>query len=185
MNSNMSPKDRLALFSVSRALARSAVRQTVADYGRSLPHALGAEDLESHALLALWDACEYYDPARGVFRAYALKAIRRRLRRALAYHGREPYADSLEAAEERCGDRLVSPEAEPWLQVAMKIERELFYTHLARLPERTMSATLLSIKGFGPTEIGRALGISRQRANQLPREAVVQIRRQLAVASTK
>src|SRR5262249_8186055 len=122
----MSPNERLALFSVSRTLAKSAVRRTVAAYGRPLPPAIGAEDLESHALLALWDACECYDPARGVFHAYALKAIGRRLRRALSSHGREVYTESLEAAEESRGDRFVSSDAEPWMQVASKIERELF-----------------------------------------------------------
>jgi len=177
----MDATDCLALFGANRALAYAGVRDVLSRYHRRLPPTLGPEDLETDALLGLWDACRWYNPSRGAFSTYAHRAIHRRVRRALAGLARHETPLSLDAPGSpddtaTLGERLPSPEPEVWEQVADQMERERVGQLMRSLPQRTARATLLWAHGCGPTEIGRELGISRQRAHQLPREGAARLR---------
>jgi RNA polymerase sigma factor (sigma-70 family) len=173
--------EQLALFHANQGLARSILRASLRRYPRPLPACMDPEDLLTTALLGLWDACRWYDPARGLFCAYARRAIRRRLFRTLEDARMRETSLSLDAllypgSDAPLLDSLASPEPEPWEQVARKAEQERVRTLLNRLPDRTANAVRLWAQGFSPSEIGQQLGISRQRAHQLPREAAAKLR---------
>jgi len=175
----------LALFGENRAIAYLVLNEVLARYARRLPTLIGAEDLESVALLALWDACRWYNPARGAFSTYAHHAIRRRIRRVLARASTEMPMLSLDApamvGKSAClRDILVAPALDVGEQVFRRMEQEDMRALLNHLPKRTADAVLLWAQGFGPTEIGRRLGISRQRAHQLPREGTALLRQLVA-----
>lgn len=178
----MSQSDCLALFGANKAIAHLVLNEVLARHTRRLPALFQTEDLESVALLALWDACRWYNPARGAFSTYAHHAIRRRIRRVLARAGSEEPMLSLDApavpGESVClQDMLVAPGPDVGEQVIRRIEQEDMRALLERLPKRTADAIRLWAEGFGPAEIGRRLGISRQRAHQLPREGAALLRR--------
>ncbi|HXG25173.1 MAG TPA: sigma-70 family RNA polymerase sigma factor [Chthonomonadales bacterium] len=178
----MSQSDCVALFGANKAIAHLVLNEVLSRHTRRLPALFQAEDLESVALLALWDACRWYNPARGAFSTYAHHAIRRRIRRVLARADSEEPMLSLDApavpGESVClRDILVAPGPDVGEQVIGRIEQEDMRALLDRLPKRTADAIRLWAQGFGPTEIGRRLGISRQRAHQLPREGAALLRR--------
>lgn len=173
--------EQLALFHANQGLARAVLRASLRRYPRPLPACMDQEDLLTAALLGLWDACRWYDPARGLFSVYARRAIRRRIFRTLEEVMTRETSLSLDAliypesGTPLC-ECLASPEPEPWEQVARKAEQEQVRTLLNRLPARTANAVRLWAQGFSPSEIGQRLGISRQRAHQLPREGAAKLR---------
>ncbi len=178
--------EQLALFHANQGLARTILRASLRRYPRPLPACMDQEDLLTTALLGLWDACRWYDPARGIFSVYARRAIRRRIFRTLEdVVTREPSLSLDAAIFPESGtplhECLAAPDPEPWEQVARRAEQEQIRALLDQLPDRTANAIRLWAQGFSPSEIGQQLGISRQRAHQLPREGAAKLRGMLEI----
>lgn len=171
----------IRLFQENRKLAYAALREALQMDLDRLRRSGDMGDVETSALLALWDACRFYNPSRGSFATYAYRAVVRRVRRAMVDRTRDVPAISLDewADGRSCGvaESLVDPSPTPWESTARAVEVEQLLELLSRLPERTAQATVLWSQGWPPSAIGRELGISRQRAHQLPREGTAQLRR--------
>jgi len=121
--------------------------------------------------LGLWRAAQRYEPQRGVaFSSYAVPAIRRAVWRAVT-EGRRPAGEQLWARP---------PQASPELEalVSAQLVAAALRRLVARLPER-LAYVIVAHYGLGDTApqsfraIGQALGLTRQRAHQLHREALL------------
>jgi RNA polymerase sigma factor (sigma-70 family) len=121
--------------------------------------------------LALWRAIQGYDPQRGVaFSSYAVPAIRRAVWRAVA-EAQLPVREQLRAD---AGQATVELEAIVTSRLVAAAVRSL----VAQLPERLRTVI---VAHYGLAEvppqtfaaIGQALGVTRQRAQQLHAEALL------------
>lgn len=121
--------------------------------------------------LALWRAAQGYDPQRGVaFSTYAVPAIRRAVWQAVA--AAQPPADETLCAQ----PPRSAPEPESVVQA--RLVAAALGGLVAQLPER-LRDVIVAHYGLadGPpqsfTTIGQALGVTRQRAQQLHAEALL------------
>jgi RNA polymerase sigma factor (sigma-70 family) len=121
--------------------------------------------------LALWRAIQGYDPQRGVaFSSYAVPAIRRAVWRAVA-EAQLPVREQLRAD---AGQATVELEAIVTSRLVAAAVRSL----VAQLPQRLRTVI---VAHYGLAEvppqtfaaIGQALGVTRQRAQQLHAEALL------------
>jgi len=120
--------------------------------------------------LALWRALQGYDPTRGAFSTYAVPAIAHALWRAVS----QAQADRREVLVPQPPQEAPDLEdlvAETWLQQAL-------YRLVAALPRRLRQIVVAhyGLAGYSPqsfTAIGQALGISRQRVQQLHAAALL------------
>jgi RNA polymerase sigma factor (sigma-70 family) len=121
--------------------------------------------------LALWRAAQGYDPQRGVaFSSYAVPAIRRAVWQAVAAAQPPPGEVLCTAPPQAWAD----PECIVWGRLVAVAVRSL----VAQLPER-LRMVIVAHYGLaeGPPQtfaaIGQALGVTRQRAQQLHAEALL------------
>jgi RNA polymerase sigma factor (sigma-70 family) len=129
--------------------------------------------------LALWRVAQRYDPQRGVaFSSYAVPAIQRAVWGAVA-------AERRPAWEQLWAQPLSSKGAQP-PQASLELEAVLSAQSVAaalrrlvaQLPER-LAYVIVAHYGLGDTApqsfraVGQALGVTRQRAQQLHREALL------------
>jgi RNA polymerase sigma factor (sigma-70 family) len=140
------------------------------DCRSDLPYA----ELVHEGQIALWQAIMHYEPGRGVaFSSYAVPAIRHHLWR-LVRETQRPQGHSMLAA----ADDPAELAAEAWQRQAVRaVLKEL----LAHLPERSYHVLVSAYGLDGETplslaEIGRLLGLSRERVRQLRNDALVVLR---------
>ena len=119
--------------------------------------------------LALWRAVQGYDPQRGVaFSSYAVPAIRRAVWQAVAA-AQPPPGEVLCAAPPQ---GWAEPECSVWGRLVAVAVRSL----VAQLPERLRTVIVahygLAAEPQSFAAIGQALGVTRQRAQQLHAEAL-------------
>ena len=131
---------------------------------------LSYQDAVQEGRIGLWRALRRYDPQRGRLFRYGLVAIRRQIWRAVRRAERE--------AHERLDGTVF--EAEPDLATVLDqaTDRALVSTLVDRLPERLQMVIVwrYGLDGQGQRlfrEIGRALGLTKQRAEQLHTEALL------------
>jgi len=121
--------------------------------------------------VALWQALQGYDPTRGhAFSTYAVAAITHAIWRAVSQTQPDPQ-EVLTPQPPQEAPNLEDLVAETWLQQAL-------YRLVARLPPRLGQIIVAhyGLAGYSPqsfTAIGQALGISRQRVQQLHAEALL------------
>jgi RNA polymerase sigma factor (sigma-70 family) len=135
---------------------------------------LSYAELVHEGQIALWQAIRHYDPGRGVaFSSYAVPAIRRRLWRLVQEGQRRQRYGALAAAGDPAELAM-----QAWQGQAVRAAlREL----LAQLPERSYHVVVSAygLDGEAPlsmAEIGRLLGLSRERVRQIRNDALVQLR---------
>jgi RNA polymerase sigma factor (sigma-70 family) len=140
------------------------------DCRSDLPYA----ELVHEGQIALWQAIMHYDPGRGVaFSSYAVPVIRHRLWR-LVRETQRPQGHGMLAA----ADDPAELAAQAWQRQAVRAAlKEL----LAHLPERSYHVMVSAYGLDGETplslaEIGRLLGLSRERVRQLRNDALALLR---------
>jgi RNA polymerase sigma factor (sigma-70 family) len=140
------------------------------DCRSDLPYA----ELVHEGQIALWQAIMHYDPGRGVaFSSYAVPAIRHRLW-GLVREAQRPQGHGVAAA----ADDPLELAAQVWQRQAVRAAlKEL----LAYLPERSyhVIVSAYGLDGEAPlsmAEIGRLLGLSRERVRQIRNDALAQLR---------
>lgn len=140
-------------------------------YCRSdLPYA----ELVHEGQIALWQAIMHYDPGRGVaFSSYAVPAIRHRLWR-LVRETQRPQGHGMGAAADDPAEWAL----QAWQRQAV---RAALGELLAHLPERSYHVVVSAygLDGEAPlslAEIGRLLGLSRERVRQIRNDALVVLR---------
>jgi RNA polymerase sigma factor (sigma-70 family) len=121
--------------------------------------------------LALWHAVQGYDAGRGTaFSTYAVPAIQRAVWRAVVV-GQAP-------ARELCCRHVPQPAVDPEQAVLHRLTAELVGALVAQLPER-LAYVIVAHYGLADeppqsfAQIGRALAVTRQRVQQLHREALL------------
>ena len=121
--------------------------------------------------LALWQAVQGYDSARGTaFSTYAVPAIQRAVWRAV----REAQAPVCE----QCCACVPQPAVDPEQALLDRLRDELVRLLVAQLPER-LAYVIVAHYGLADAppqsfaQLGRVLGVTRQRAQQLHREALL------------
>jgi RNA polymerase sigma factor (sigma-70 family) len=131
-------------------------------------------ELVHEGQIALWQAIMHYDPGRGVaFSSYAVPAIRHRLWRLVRETQRLQGHGILAAA-----DDPAELAAQAWQRQAVRAAlKEL----LAHLPERSYHVVVSAYGLDGETplslaEIGRLLGLSRERVRQMRNDALAVLR---------
>ncbi len=120
--------------------------------------------------LALWQAVQGYDAQRGTaFSSYAVPAIQRAVWRAVAV--------ATAPVCEQCCEWVPQPAVDPEQATLRRLTAELVRAWLAQLPER-LAYVIVAHYGLADeppqtfAQIGHALGVTRQRAHQLHREAL-------------
>lgn len=121
--------------------------------------------------LALWQAVQGYDAQRGTaFSTYAVLAIQRAVWRAVA---------KAEApADEQDCERVPQPAVDPEQVVLQRLTAELVKALVAQLPAR-LAFIIVAHYGLADAsaqsfaQIGCVLGVTRQRVQQLHREALL------------
>ena len=120
--------------------------------------------------LALWRAAQGYDAQRGVaFSSYAVPAIRRAIWRAVA--------EAQRPAWEQLWAQPPQTTPDPELVVSARLVAAAVHRLVAQLPVRLRSVIvahygLAQAPAQSFTAIGQALGVTRQRAQQLHAEAL-------------
>jgi RNA polymerase sigma factor (sigma-70 family) len=120
--------------------------------------------------IALWQAAQYYDPRRGTaFSTYAVAAIRHAIWRAVA--AAQPRPPAALGGQAPAGSDLVA-------SVERRLLGEAVRHLVAQLPPR-LAQVIVARYGLADgwpqtfAEIGRGLGVTRQRAQQLHAEALL------------
>jgi RNA polymerase sigma factor (sigma-70 family) len=150
-------------------------------------------DLLQTGRIALVDAVQEYDPARGSFATFALvkmKSAAHHYARAGRYIVRDggPARASKDAQRlavcldspigdggETLGDRLVAPAPDP--MIAVDVE-----SLVARLPRREREVLRRHYTGEGETlqQIGSSIGLSKERVRQIENDGIAMLRRRVA-----
>jgi RNA polymerase sigma factor (sigma-70 family) len=135
---------------------------------------LAYAELVHEGQIALWQAIMHYDAGCGIaFSTYAVPTIRHRLWR-LVREAQRPQGYGVLAA----GDDPAELAAQAWQRQAVRaVLKEL----LAYLPERSYHVIVSAYGLDGETplslaEIGRLLGLSRERVRQIRNDALAQLR---------
>jgi RNA polymerase sigma factor for flagellar operon FliA len=149
-----------------------------------------ADDVRAVAHAALHRAALAFDPARGVFEAYAARAIRNALNslhQKEACHARQfvPEADLALSAFTTAGgtspsQRLPDEFQDVLSQVRSQESRRVLENLLASLPVRTQQILALVAEGHSYAEIGERLGVSKQAVHKAAAAALGSLREQLA-----
>ena len=148
-----------------------------------------ADDVRAVAHAALHRAALAFDPARGVFEAYAARAIRNALNslhQKEARHARQhlPEADlAVSATTEGStspSQRLPDEFQDVLSQVRSQESRRVLENLLAALPARTRQILALVAEGHSYSEIGERLGVSKQAVHKAAAAALDNLRGQLA-----
>lgn len=121
--------------------------------------------------LALWQAVRRYEAGRGTaFSTYAVPAIRRAVWRAVA---------QVQApAGEQCCGRVPQPAVDPEQILQVRLRNESLRLLVAQLPER-LAYVIVAHYGLADeppqsfAQLGCVLGVTRQRVQQLHREALL------------
>lgn len=132
---------------------------------------LGYAEAVQAGRLALWQAVQGYDAGRGTaFSSYAVPAIRRGVWRAVA-QAQAP------VAEQGCW-RVPQPSVDPEQAILDRGQAALVRAWVAQLPER-LAFIIVAHYGLADepaqsfAQIGCGLGVTRQRVQQLHREALL------------
>jgi RNA polymerase sigma factor (sigma-70 family) len=119
--------------------------------------------------LALWRVAQSYDVQRGTaFSSYAVPAIQRAVWRAVT--------EAQSPAGEQCWGKVPQLAVDPEREVLRRLMAELVGQWVAQLPQR-LAYVIVAHYGLADeppqsfAHIGQRLGITRQRAEQLHREA--------------
>ncbi len=133
--------------------------------------ALGYAAAVQAGRLALWQAVRRYDTGRGTaFSTYAVPAIRRAVWRAVA--------EAQAPACEQCWVRVPEPAVDPEQTLLDRLRDEALRLLVAQLPKR-LAYVIVAHYGLADepaqsfTQIGCVLGVTRQRVQQLHREALL------------
>lgn len=121
--------------------------------------------------LALWQALRRYDAGRGTaFSTYAVPAIQHAVWRAVA--------EAQAPAGEQCWAQVPQPAVDPEQTTWRWLTAELVWALVAQLPER-LAYVIIAHYGLADeppqsfAQIGGVLGVTRQRVQQLHREALL------------
>ena len=157
-------------------LARVAARRYLCRLSHgTVAHCGGADAFYSEATLALWAVARLWDPGRAAFSTALYCAVRRRFGHMLSYYARRPrtaslslavvggYGEPFERSVPARPDRDLDPEA--------REDRARAYAALRVLDPRRRRAVELRLAGYKYREIAVALGITKQRVNQLLTQA--------------
>lgn len=175
-------------------------------YARGCRH-LTFEDLVSEGFLGLMRAAELFDPARGfAFSTFAVHWIRQGCTRAIANKERciripvwrlaannaagVSNAERTVSLDAPVGDtdedktwHDVFAAAEPGAPEFERSELAAVGAAVDQLPERAAAVVRGRLQGLTLRQVGEDLGVSRERARQLERDALDTIRRRLRVGS--
>lgn len=135
------------------------------------------EDLLQEGRLALYQAAEKYDPAKGKFSSFAARYIRNGIQRILRSENREkrrcPGAtvslNEAVGAPDRPTELLnLIPDERGDLE-AEAMSRLMLDEIIPRLESRELKILVMRTQGYGYRDIAAAIGVSRQRVQQLLR----------------
>lgn len=187
--------ERNALAMTAYHLVRHVVRRLLHDY--PAVRRLGEGEAESVGYVTLLRAAEIYDERRGVrFCTYAYRSIRRQVLRASieGNHGairipghcflqggvsERAVANARRALQCRSLDEERAPPA-PGPGEYEVDELEGLHAAMQRLPEQQRQALRLRYwDGLLLTEVGAALGVSKQRVQQILNKALAALRQEL------
>lgn len=134
---------------------------------------LSYNDAVQEGRIALWLALERYDPERGRLSGYAVPAVKRAVWSAAGKARRQ--AAHAVLASEPAGETWSGDEA-----VDRALERVLVQRMVDRLPGRLRYVIILryGLDGTGEStfrQIGLRLGVTRQRAHQLHKKALLDL----------
>ncbi|HZV49987.1 MAG TPA: sigma-70 family RNA polymerase sigma factor [Candidatus Dormibacteraeota bacterium] len=131
------------------ALAFSVALRIVGDPGR-------AEDVVQDAFLKLWHGASRFDAHRGSLRTWVITSVRNRsidYLRGRNAHERQEREIPLETEAEGFG-------ADPWLEVAQSIQRDVIQEALASLPpEQRQAVELAYFGGYSHREIAEMIRV--------------------------
>lgn len=120
--------------------------------------------------LALWQAVQGYEGGRGTaFSTYAVPAIQRAVWRAMC--------EAQAPVGEQCWASVPQPAVDPEQALLDRLRDELVRVLVAQLPER-LGYVIVAHYGLADeppqsfAQLGRVLGVTRQRVQQLHREAL-------------
>jgi RNA polymerase sigma factor (sigma-70 family) len=177
------PSDTQNLIEANMRLAPYGVQRFLGRYHIPAAISLDSDDLLSEAFLALCQAAESWDPARGTFATYAVAAIQNRLLKVCRLERGSPIADvefiSLDAPvgegdERRLEDVLATSESpEERLGDTTRLEVQ---QAIAELPERDRHVVLGVMAGSSAASIARGCGCSPQRVRQIQMRAYHRLR---------
>lgn len=162
-----------AIVSQNQKFAYWLTNQFLNKTNRKRLKGLEPEDLESIALLAMTKAAYIWDPSQTRFTTYAGTAIVHAFEKAIQSQWLKDISDcSLddlvspsEGEAARLGDFLP---CQTMVQVEEEAEANLI---IDSLPSRERQVVRLAFDGHGETDIGREVGVSRQRINQIRERA--------------
>ena len=173
------PSDTQSLVEANMRLAPYGVQRFLGRY--HIPAAISLDSDE--AFLALCQAAESWDPARGTFATYAVAAIQNRLLKVCRLERGSPIADvefiSLDAPvgegdERRLEDVLASGDgSDERLGDTTRLEVQ---QAIAELPERDRHVVLGVMAGGSAASIARGCGCSPQRVRQIQMRAYHRLR---------
>lgn len=152
---------------------------------RSIPiigHTL--DEREQEAQLALWDAANAFDPARGDFEPFASTVIRNRLRNTLSQATRRAEVESLTLdipvnqedveGESRKETSILSPDASPLLEAERNDIRAVLRDGMSSLTLAQQEALQSYAEGNNYAEIAREKGVSKAAVRQMVQRAAEQ-----------
>ena len=145
------------------------------------------EDAQTAALMGLWSACRHFDPALGFqFSTYATRAIRGYILRHLQKEREQRRLScvSLETPIGEDGGELADVVADPQAEKpgGALLDEAGFEALLAKLPARQQDVLRgVYLRELGLTEIGAAMGVTKQRAGQFHLAALDTLRKQNAL----
>jgi RNA polymerase sigma factor (sigma-70 family) len=186
-SANLNLLNREDLVQANLRLARYGVRRFLNRY--RIPPSLGldVEDLVSEAYVALCNAAETWNPARGTFATYAGVAIHNQLLKVCGLARGSTVAQfefvSLDApvnasGDERLADILVDPRRSTWEPVDptwIAVQQAI-----GELPDRDQRVIVGLLAGASIAAIARYCNCSRQRIKQIQSRAYHRLRLSLA-----
>ena len=147
---------------------------------RDYPVYLNDDDARQEALIGLWQACERFNPKKGIFSSYAVRSIRnalhsywrgeQRLRERYPKVSMDVKVGDTKSGEITLGDTIPSNE---------NIEEDFVdYDGLREiLTEQEMEVVKLRVQGYSYSEIGPAIGVSKQWVQYLLARIARKVRR--------